>query len=265
MTNNAGRTYVKGEPIIEPKEDIRHSKKNTLDKSNTVVQDPANAAYSKGKPTIMPRHFVVIVSGGEAREKNYFKILSRTTDFPQIKVEFNVDSNQLNPERMLDFAKEIQVRYKSSETDEPDTYYLISDVDHFMDELIHIKPKCEKYGLNLIVSNPCFEVWLYYSKRQDKLANFLIPQDILKISSAIKTWLPTEIKGGVNPVKAIFDIKKNIKNAELNYAEDTNQIPERFSTNMYVMANRILPYIIDDLNRIKELNRKKEQKFRNKI
>ncbi len=229
-----------------------------------VVWANAPVGYKKEEPTKDPRYFIVIISGGEIREKNYFKIISDANRFTAIKVEFNADPNRLNPERMLEFSKYLQERYQSSESNNPDDYFLVSDVDHFMDELIEIKPKCDKLGLQLVVSNPCFEVWLYYSKRTDKLVNYPIPDEVEKISKKLKTWIATssEIRGGIDPIKAIFDIEHNIVNAKANYAIDEKNLPELFSTSMFLLAQKILPFISKDLTKLKEENKQRAQQYR---
>ena len=164
---------------------------------------------------------------------------------------------------MLELAQYKKNRFKSSKhtDDEPDKIYLISDVDHFMTELLRIKPTCDSEKFKLIISNSCFEVWLYYAYH-DVIPNFLIPSDYLKISSKFKGWLPCVIRGGLNPEKAILDIYQNIENAKKNYMEDANGIPELFSTNMFELAQDLLPLIEPELTNMIDENQRIEAEYR---
>lgn len=131
----------------------------------------------------------------------------------------------------------------------PDTYFLVTDVDHFYSVIQRSKPDYDKEGIRMIVSNPCFEVWLYYSKRDDKFEGFVVPENHLKLSREVKRFLNERIPGGCNPKKAIFDIKANIVNARKNYGEDENGIPVLFATNMFLLAEDVLPYVEDEIEK----------------
>lgn len=221
-------------------------KQEDTDISMIPIKD-AGKNYKKEVGKLIPFSFLVIISGGEEREKDYFKIISNQERFKQIKIEFIADSQMLNPDGLLEVAKYKQEHYKTSQEAEPDKIFIVSDVDHFMVELLRIKPECEKLGVYLIISNSCFEIWLYYGKFNTKPTDFEIPDDTLKISKSFKKYLGGKVKGGVNPKKAIFDISVNIRNAKANYEEDKSGIPELYSTNMFVLAEHLLPLIEDEL------------------
>jgi hypothetical protein len=205
--------------------------------SSAVSIKDAGQNYRKEEGMRMPFAFLIIVSGGEKRERDYFKIVSVQSRFKQIKIEFAADPLKLNPIGLLETAKSKQEHYKTSQAEgQPDKIFIVSDVDHFMDELLRIKPECEQLNVVLTISNPCFEIWLYYGKFGCYPTDFGIPPDPLKISKSFKTYLGEKIKGGIDPGKAIFDIIENIKNAKDHYAEDLNGIPKLFSTNMFLLA-----------------------------
>ena len=244
------RSYEKSDPkklAAEPSPRIRDADED----ADVVKIKDAGLVYRKEEGVRIPFTFIVIVSGGEVRERNYFKKISDYTLFNRIKIEFVADPSKLNPAGLLETAKDKQDHYKSS-TDDPDDIFIVSDVDHFMGELLRIKPECEKLEISLIISNSCFEVWLYYGKRKDKPLDFKTPDDPLKTSQSFKKYLNEKIKGGVDPRKAIFDICENIQNAEANYEEDSKGIPILFSTNMFMLAKKILPFIEEELIRERE-------------
>jgi hypothetical protein len=230
--------------------------------SSVISIKDAGLYYRKEEGTRIPFSFLVIVSGGEVREKNYFKIISDQNRFKQIKIEFVPDIGKGNPDRLLGVAKYKQKHYQTSQEDEPDKIFIVSDVDHFISELLRIKPECEKLGILLIISNSCFEVWLYYGKFNNRPTDFKIPDDVLKISQSFKTYLGTKIKGGIDPRKAILDIFENIQNAKVNYTEDQNGIPELFSTNMFLLAESLLPFIDTEIKKMIDRNAKKIARYK---
>jgi hypothetical protein len=243
------RTYEKSNPEKSPYDPPKIKRSDVKDVSVTPITDTGEH-YRKEDGVRVPYSFIVIISGGEVREKNYFRIISDQKRFRQIKIEFIADRAKLNPNGLLETAIYKQEHYKTSQKDEPDKIFILSDVDHFTNDLLKIKPECEKLDIRLIISNSCFEVWLYYSKFATKPTDFPMPTDKLKTSQSFKNYLDTKVKGGINPVKAIFDIAENIENARNNYAEMPNGIPELFSTNMFVLAEELLPLISEELEKV---------------
>jgi hypothetical protein len=235
------RTYTKITPD-------RTERPVTLVNRSEVVEaittKDVSANYQKGAGMRAPKSFWIVISGGEKREKDYFKVLSKKDVFYRIKLDFIADSNRLHPDGILESARLLKERYSSSAYDdiEPDRYYLVTDVDHFYNDLVRIAPLCKSEGFNLIISNPCFEVWLYYAFYSE-LPAFRPPEDKLKISGKFKGWLNGTIPGGVKPTKAIFSIHQSIENAKQHYMLDMNHLPTLFSTSMFMLAEELLPLI----------------------
>ena len=221
----------------------------TIKKSKAFAQiEEAGENYRKEEGTRLPYSFYIIVSGGERREKDYFRLISNQDYFQRIKVEFIADPQQLNPQGLLNIAKKKQKQYKqSANSQNPDRIFLISDVDHFYPELLTIQEEATRNRFTIVISNPCFEVWLYYGKCKEKPTDFKKTKEAKKISQAFKQHLDQKIAGGVNPKKAILDIRSAIENAKLNFAKDSRGIPELFSTNMFELAEEILPLIDKEL------------------
>ncbi|MDR2170581.1 MAG: RloB family protein [Planctomycetaceae bacterium] len=238
-------------------------------KTDVVVSElsvmPVNVVdvnHKKVSGVKSPKTFFVIISGGEVREKKYFKIIERQDEFRRIKISFVADPNQLHPDGLLQKAEDEQRRYQSSQDDEPDNIFIVSDVDHFMNDLLRIKPKCEELNISLIVSNSCLEIWLYYGKFNQKPKDFSIPENALKISQEFKTYLNRKVKGGIDPRYAIFDIETAIVNSKSNYEEDNNGIPKLFSTNMFRLAEQLLPFIKDELDKMSAKNKIKNKSYK---
>ena len=207
--------------------------------------------YIKGEGIIQPKTFVVIFSGGNVRELDYFKYVDVNPSlFPMLKMKILPEDRYYakHEPRVFTYAEMETKAYRGSTTTEcPDYFYVVTDVDVFMPHIITFKPRLESQAIRMMVSNPCFEVWLYYSKRTDKLEGFVAPANPDAISSEVKRFVHTQT-GGVNPTKALYDIETSIKNARANYIEDANGIPTLFSTNMYVLAEHIQPLLKDGLD-----------------
>ena len=251
------RSYQKSNPekiVSKPK---LQNKEFGISHSLITIKD-TGLNYRKEDGVLSPKSFFVIISGGEVREWNYFKVISNQDKFGRIKIEFVADPNQLNPDGLLETAKDKQKRYKSSQEDKPDKIFIVSDVDHFMNELLRIKPECERLRIGLIISNSCFEIWLYYGEFREMPNDFDIPKNYLEISKLFKKYLDRKVKGGINPTTAIFYIDTAIQNARDVYQEDENGISKLFLTNMFQLAEQILPFIKEELDKLVAENERKK-------
>ena len=228
----------------------------------TVV---APEGYRKGEPFISPALFIII-SGGEKREKDYFSLLMRRSSFPRVQIIF-IDRNAkgiagLPPQKMLYEALRKKVCSKMEHSyDENDKFYLVADVDDFVQELKCVHGVCRMQGFHLVISNPCFEVWLYYSKWNTK-PDFVCPADPLKTSQAFKYYLGT--KGGIDPRKAIYQVKENIANAKSNFERKDEVFPQFLSTNMFELMEAVLPFIERELEAVVEERKREEENYRKK-
>ncbi len=204
-------------------------------------------AYTKPEGEREP-FLVIIISGGEKREIDYFSALEKEGgNFKRVKLvtlSSKKRAGGLTPQAMYGFAlnsiqrgyfekKETQYSYS-----EQDVIYLVTDVDHFSKELGRIIYLCKYWKMNIIVSNPCFEIWLYYayfnSPSEDLSAIASLP--LLKRSSALKHRLGELKDGGVDPRKAFENINQCTKNAKKHYEEELSGIPKLYGTRMFVLA-----------------------------
>lgn len=248
------RHYQKGNPEIEPLERVA-AKGNVATCGNGGHLSALRPKYTKPEATKLPKALFVVYSGGTEREKDYFRLIDRNSAlFPSVRIAFHADPNfdEGGKPSIMRFAKEKTEEYKESASEEnADSYFLLTDVDHFERFLPEMKQECVADNIELIISNSCFEVWLYYAERSDRCEGFEIPQKKLAISSSFKTWAGEQIKGGLKPTKAIFNIGQNIANAKTNYVED-NGFPTLFSTQMFRLAEKMLPYVKDGLELLKK-------------
>jgi len=256
--------YSKGDSFREEGE-AKKAKPVATEKAEPSIETVTR--YTKGEGMVLPKAFVVIFTGGNVREPDYFKLVDMNPSlFPLLKLMIlPEDRCYANHEpRVFTYAETEAKAYRSSaSTEQPDDYYVLTDVDVFMPHIITFKPRLEAQGIKMTVSNPCFEVWLYYSKRTDRLDGFVPPSNPDAISSEVKRFVHDKT-GGVNPIKALFDIETNIRNARATYAVDGHGIPTLFSTNMFELAERIQPLLKNGLEALRQKAEERAALFRSK-
>ena len=252
--------YEKANLEKEPRPPFEKQTNKDKTTSNTPPIIEPERGYKKEEGFCLAKSFYIVVSGGEKREKDYLKIVTNQDHFRRLKIEFIADPKNLNPKGLLEIARIKKEQYKKSQDREnPDKIFLLSDVDHFYCELQDIIEMCAKEQLHLIISTPCFEIWLYYGEFSEPPTDFNKPDVKRKISSAFKTYLNCKKSGGINPKLAIYDIETAIKNARENYSVDEFGIPILFSTQMYLLAEELLPLIKRELKDC-DSTRKKERR-----
>lgn len=121
----------------------------------------ANREYKRGKP-FRDAIKIVIITEGEKTEKTYFERINQIFKSRRfIIITVTPDEHKSAPTYAIDRIKQIikQQRLKPS-----DKIWLIFDVDawdkYFLAELYN-KKTIDKVPITLLLSNPCFEVWLW--------------------------------------------------------------------------------------------------------
>ena len=204
---------------------------------------------------VMSYSIVCVISGGEKRERDFLKTLIRQKDLRSLRVAFISKEGQgLQPYQMQEQWEEIQktktiaIDDRNFQLDEMDKVFLLSDVDEFYEQLVRI---LESHGKEdqgkWIISNPCFEIWLYYcfcDKPLEDLAS-IIPLSPKQRSQELKHVGHNIVTGGLNGIKAFEHMQAGIAHSSRNYAEDSNTIPVLFATQMHKMAQ----FLVDTMNR----------------
>ncbi len=225
-----------------PTKEVRLSDETTGPEHNEVPFVEING-YEKNEG-VFSYDIVYVISGGEHKEKVFLRELITQKHIHSLRVIFESKDNQgLQPYQMqahwekIEISRKIRVNGVDYQLDDVDRVFLLSDVDEFYEQLIQIEGKNEPEH-QWIISNPCFEMWLYYCFRDS-------PQrDLAKIehlpvsqrSQEMKKWCNKLIKGGMQPEKAFEQMEKGIKNSERYYEEDDNGIPVLYATQMHKMA-----------------------------
>ncbi len=216
-----------------------------------VLHQPKGYEKTDG---VMSYSIICVISGGEKRERDFLLTLIRQQDLHSLRVAFISKEGQgLQPYQMQEQWVEIQkhktvvVDGVAFHLDEMDEVFLLSDVDEFYDQLLNIqKSHSEKDHGQWIISNPCFEIWLYYcfcNNPEDDLVGIesLAPN---KRSQELKKLGHTVVAGGLNSLKAFEHMQEGIAHSISHYAEDSNAIPILYATQMHKMAQ----FLIDTMN-----------------
>ena len=115
---------------------------------------PAHGRGANRRPRHKAKRYLV-VSGGEITETQYFEYQKRL-----LNIEIVSHSKARAPAQLVDFA----LRLKREQERDPgvelyDRIWVVVDVDDFHDHR-EAERKCSGNGIELVISNPCFETWL---------------------------------------------------------------------------------------------------------
>ena len=222
--------------------------------------------YTKGEP-LVETTIIFILSGGEEREKNYFKPLKSDNQIHNVKIAFRSKEGQgLKPYELLSIASDFVKNQKFITEDEicynieeGDVIYLIQDVDEFEAELKnHLKANYDKSKLQWIISNPCFEIWLFYHYNNNpSVLKECLNKSTRDRSNWLKENLHVIIPGGVKTTKAFHSSDIAIVNSRTNYSEQDN-FPDIFSTQMHIVAEKIINSLKEEY---KELNERRQRQI----
>lgn len=245
-----------------------------LEKDNSLSVGKMPSDYSKGEATIESK-IVFIISGGDKREKDYFKMLMKDRHIRRLKIAFVSKKGQgLVPSQMFELAKEYLFNKRfvtetdSFSIDAADTLYLVQDMDEFEADIRAMFDKGDEIRqATWIVSNPSIEVWLFYHKF-DTPKGYLdegLKNPLSERSQWLKKKLDTLVPGGINPINAFADIRIAIANSKANYKE-YNGFPDVYSTQMHILAEDILNTLGNEFDEMLQRRKEMAERFmRSKI
>lgn len=254
MSSNRKLTYKKDSGIQEL-EPLHHVDSDGTDYviGDEVVASDVPSMYSKSDGTL-PYELVFVISGGAKRERDFLKVLIKGTGLSSLRVIFLSKEGQgLHPDQMQERWKDIRTSgivdtdMQKFQLDVMDKVFLLTDVDEFYDKLVDIlREKAEDNNGEWVISNPCFEIWLYYCYLNNPEEDLAVLKELslAKRSQTMKSLGDALIPGGLNSIRAFEQMYDGIKNSASHYALDENGIPLLFATQMHLMAR----YLVDTLN-----------------
>lgn len=192
---------------------------------------------------LRPTQLFVVVTCGIHTEKIYFETLNNKLT-KSVRLEVVTDHALQRIRYLIDRAQEVKAALASSaDPEQSDRYFLVSDVDDFYGQLAECRQECRDKNLELIISNPCFEIWLYYGRRKGKPQIEAVKKlRVISLSRNLKNYNSSEFSG-IDATQAFRDLKTAIANAEASYSEDTSGIPDLFSTQMWRLGQELLPFV----------------------
>lgn len=196
---------------------------------------------------------VYIFCEGKKREYQYFSYFRGLDSRINIKVYELEDHDDNSPLGLLNIAIEC-FTYNSDNSGseysfvEGDEVWIVLDrdkdkLDSRAPQISKIIMECSKReGWYMAVSNPCFEVWLYYHKFSVK------PVDISDKPSWWKQKVAEAINGGFDSHRHPLLIETARNNAKDNF-KLVDEKPDVGCTEVYKLANTILPLVKEKLDK----------------
>lgn len=256
---------------LAQKESLPNNPENAPD---STVQIPS--AYKKEDGT-MSYSLICVISGGTGRERIFLSELEKKHTFKKVNVVFvstKDGEGGLTPKMMFSEFERICKNgtiYTSGRRvilDSVDVIYMFTDVDHYEKELIEILNNSKKESPIWIISNPDFEIWLYYCFMNNPYGDLKEVLDVTpsQRSKKLKTVNGTlNNGGGLDTRKAFEHLEEGIAHSKEHYQE-TNGIPNILSTQMHIFAEDVLLRLGDEYKsfmqkklEFRELMRKKKQ------
>ena len=178
---------------------------------------------------------IYIFCEGRRREYyyfNFFRGLDSKIDIQPIPPE---DFQDHSPTGLFKLAKKYLNGLPEKLRKSDEVWFV---VDHEWGDKVQIlNNECRLEEWFTAISNPCFEVWLYYHFYEE------IPQfEGIKVSKIWKTWVNDKITGGFDFKRGADKIHTAIKNSEKNYSE-TNGIPDLACTNVFKLGKVIFSFV----------------------
>lgn len=195
--------------------------------------------YKRDTPLELLRDYKLfaIACEGRKREPEYLKLFEFLS--PKVKVDLIeeiVPENAMesagtksSPNWVLDRA----VKYIEQEgLDKEDDLWFVMDVDRWKPEQLRlIAEHCQHYpNWHIAISNPCFEVWLYFHFRKE------FPKTGMETCKELKFEISTLTKGGYHPIKFLQEIDTAIKHAKRQDSDPTHFFPKLRETKIYQLV-----------------------------
>ena len=196
---------------------------------------------------------VYIFCEGTRREFDYFKYFVEFDS--RIKVEVHkLDPHDNNsPLGLLKIAEKYIIGDDENSNplynfEDDDQVWIVLDVDNDIynsrePQIEQVRCEClKRKNWFLTISNPCFEVWLYYH------INAVKPVELSNRGDHWKQLVDSTIPGGFDSRKHPLLIETACENAKNNFLLKEN-MPDLGCTEVYNLANSILPLVGDKLRR----------------
>ncbi len=184
-----------------------------------------------------------IACEGSKTEPQYFNVfrhLSRRIKVDVIEEEGKeVSKTESSPKWVLNRLTSYIEKYDLKDTDE---LWVVIDIDKWKEEEIRkVASHCNDYpNWNIAISNPCFEVWLYFHKRKN------ITNSSSVTCKNFKTEISTFTKNGYNKYQYILSLEDAIRNAKQADSNKNHFLPKEKETKVYLLIEAMLTIVKPD-------------------
>lgn len=228
-----------------------------------------NRNYSKKEPNKDAHRILIVCEGNDTEPKyfGFFKELSPRLDVIPIPSE----DGKTDPIKLMQWAMENLISRKAFDVDfyQGDTVWFVIDTDEWEEQgkIGVLRQFCQKqndalketirkkhyerkpYNAWLVAqSNPCFEIWEYYHIFDE----IPVTEEAEKYTT-FKEFVNAVINGGfdsnIMPVKVV----KAISNAKSNFSKDDEGRLQLYATEVYLLAEEMLPFVKRDIDRLRNM------------
>ncbi len=181
----------------------------------------------------------VVICEGERREPEYFSFFDRLSSRIKVKT-VPCKKGKSAPKHLLSNALEASSENALTNNDQ---LWIVLDIDRWSRKSIEsiLQTVKSKPAWGVALSNPCFEVWLYFHFTKN------IPE--MTGHSGCREWkeiIPRINPGGFDCSRHPALMQTAIINARTNFSA-TGYFPDAGSTQVYELALKILPLIKNEL------------------
>lgn len=264
------KSQGKRELLLAQKELVVKERDESLEASAHVILEEQNS-YAKEDGELEPKIYILFVEG-DNKEPDYFMCMQGKHAFSGLKIAYMPLANCAEykgnlAQKMCGVVdetyrnKKVTIDKEAYSVFDIDDIFIVMDVDVLHDEIA--KGMKLESRATWIVSNPCFEIWLYYAFRNTPKEDFSCENfEDSKRSSRLKEELDSVHKGGIGCNKAFMNMKEAICNAKQHYRLDDDGVPDLYATGMHILADRIFCIIQSSLEERISKRQKEIEKFR---
>jgi hypothetical protein len=203
--------------------------------------------YKRETPVELVRDyklFAIACEGGK-REPGYFRVFQYLSN----KIKVDIIEEKVRDEELLHkfetksapkWVLHRAISYIEQEglIDE-DQLWFVMDVDRWdLEQLRKIAEYCTEHkNWHFVLSNPCFEIWLYFHKKPE------VTSGSLHSCSDFKNEISNLEKGGYHPLKFISYLPEAIKNATKCDSDLNHYFPKGKETKVYKLGEAIIEVV----------------------
>jgi hypothetical protein len=194
--------------------------------------------YQKKEPWRDATIFIIICEGSH-KEPEYFNFFHLLTKKIKVIAVPSVEGKSA-PSHLIPNAYDA-IKKHNSDNGDFELWFVI-DVDRWNDQIHELQKESSQQGWNVVISNPCFEVWL-----NDHFESPRLPTQNKEICKSWKFHVH-QTYGGFDHTKHQTYLERAIKNASTKYSE-VGYVPEIGKTQVFRLGLSIFELTKIELNK----------------